>query len=350
MLCGLIGSMGYAQESEIAMTVSGAKYNENSLSNSAQQTKHDEKMVKDHQVVVIKTNNPYMGYVYVDYLYWAAKKTGVFLDMNHYVDNNLDISGHPLELKSKWTSGVRGEVGFSNIFDWMIDGSFTYYSNHRHVHYRPQWATATSLVRFNNDDAINSSDTYSKITYWTADIDIATIFNFSSSVSFKPIISVRTGSFKTKLNYFAVLSDIDTGELDQIIEAHYPIKFLGVGPKAGLNAYFKFGKTGLNILGGLNASLLYGKTHFSDYLKIQNTSTLLSDVTGHYKDLKATLGLLMGAEYRYFFDDDKMAVMVRANWETNYWWDLTDHYQPTEFICSKSLILYGVNVGIGFEF
>lgn len=355
VLFTLIGSCGYAQSTDdVAMTLNNGKYSKqdplfNDSSAPIKAEKND-KIVEPQ--INVQTKNPYLGYLSVDYLFWGAKKTGVFLDMDHFSVNDNDVVGDPIELKAKKSSGVRIELGFSNIYDWMIDAAFTYYGNHLNRHYTPKPGEATSLVHQNFSDYLNSSDTYSKLTYWTLDFEVSTLFNFSSSVTFKPIMSLRTASFKTKLNYSATQSDIDSGDFDETINAQYPLRFCGCGPKIGMNGYFKFGKTGLDIFGGINGSLVYGKVHYRDYRSDidSHANENLIDVRGTYKDLKASLGLLLGAEWKYFFDCDTKAIMIRLNWETNYWWDLTDHYQLTEFICNKSLILYGFNVGIGFEF
>lgn len=349
ILLSLTTSLVFGKEpNEISMSTSVGNY---TIFNQKENDRNNAKINQAQNN--IQTKNPYLGYCYVDYLYWAAKKTGVFLN-EKVVSTDYGTTQYPREQKAVWESGVRGELGFSNIFDWMIDGSFTYYKNQFHRLFKASPYTAYNLIK-GGAWFVDSSEIQSKLVYWTSDLDIATFFNFSRSVTFKPIISARVGFFDYKLDYSDIQSlRFGSGFIHKSLFAKFPIKFLGFGPKVGLNAYFKFDTTGLDFFGGICASLLYGKIKFSnDKQETGNTNTPIAIIRGAFHDLKASLALLLGTEWKYFFDEDSKALMIRANWETNYWWDLANYFgaqTSVGYSWNSALILYGINIGIGLEF
>jgi hypothetical protein len=299
----------------------------------------------------IQTKNPYIGYANIDYLLWASKRTDMFYELRDFVQPIVkgDMIGKLKTIKPKWSSGARAEVGFSNIYDWMISGIFTYYANTNKYHQKP---SETDVILFLNPNSIRSSLTSFKLRYWTADIDFSTLFNLSKSTTFKPFITLRGAHFHYKIQYNSTNIDLDDPEIEFFFNIKIPYSFTGFGPRAGFSTYYKCGNTGLNFWGSLSTSLLYGKvkTH-EEYSRYEEQVLLIAEnYRCHFKDLKANLQLQLGAEWKGFFDHDKKAIVLRANWETNYWWDLDNYFNDIEAFGDRSLILYGVNFGIGLEF
>lgn len=298
----------------------------------------------------VKTKNPHLGYVYLDYLYWAGKRTGMSYEVENYYYTPPSKWGDRKTVNPEWCSGFKIDMGFSNIFDWMVSGIFTYYKNR--LHDRQKFST--THVSIKTLGYVSSSETNFHLIYWTADLDFGTLFQLSSSAALKPFITARGAHFHYYSQYQAEnFSDISDPTVDESINLQAPFTFTGLGPRVGFNLICRCGNTGLNFLGLLSTSLVYGKVKYEDnYLQttFYNQRTNYLNVKGRFKDLKANLQLLLGAEWKAVFDHEKKAILLRVLWENNYWWDQVNYFNQNELHVFKSLVLYGANFGMGFEY
>lgn len=300
-----------------------------------------------NEVSFARTNNPYIGYCDIDFLWWKAKRTSFayrFLREGEIASRPV---GTIIDAKSKFSPGFRVGLGFSNVYDWMISGEVTFYQNKVLDHLKDGstiFRTLSTIVDFNS---------LFKLTYWTADFMFSNHFALNKTVSIRPFIALRGAQFK---NYI-MLDFSDTVPNDSTIyhtTYRFPYNFLGFGPNIGMKGFYEFNNTGVTLFGSVASSLLYGKVKVANFSRLPVGGTFRSIVVmrSRFDDLKASLQLQLGAFWKYYFDSKTKVFKVGMNYEGNYWWNLKDYYTRTTPItqATQSIIMSGFNVSIGFEF
>ena len=306
--------------------------------------------VKKIAPVNMGVNNPIYGYLTIDYLCWKAQRTNMYYAFS-LPDINPDYSlGEILYGKAKWKSGFRLDLNFSNIYDWTIGTVLTYYHNNSVTHDKNllhTWIYDSSV------DNINAK-VQSKITLYTLDLEFGSSFNCGKTVSIDPFISLRTAQVKHLVNLHL------TGQVYASSNQNYSTayltkqKFLGFGPRIGAKWEYRIGRTGLDIFSLFSASLLYGKMKVDP--SYENTSYFANAHHNPYEnyfqkfqDLKATIQLVLGSQWKYYWDHDMKSFILRFAWEANYWFDQGAYFKE-ENNDQRSLIFSGLNIGIGFEY
>jgi hypothetical protein len=283
--------------------------------------KQEIQMLKDRLDNLGKTHNPTNGWLYMDYLYWKGHGTEWIYGLRVGGETNNEVSAL-IRGKPEWSSGARLELGFSNVYDWTIAGVATYYQN-RTTH---KITNAFPIEVVRQFESISEVSTKSKVRYAIADLEIASVYDFNKTFSVKPIFGGRGAWIKNRHNFDAIGH---ISEQSVLLSAEQDIKpthrFYGGGPRLGLRANALFGNSGCDLFGLFSTSLLYGtvKSKLTVYEQTGEEIKLVN-ISDHYKDLKVTIQLQAGLEWKYFFDCNKKAIGLRAAWESNYWWDLKD--------------------------
>jgi hypothetical protein len=313
-------------------------------------------VVVDHNPYTFdkKTANPHIGYVNVEPLCWKAgmsdfsyaTDTTVTLDN----DNLTSRSGDRLRVPRHWAGGIRIDAGFSRIYDWMMEGSVTYFhSKDRHTTNNPNIYTIVFPVTTMYDSTIKSI-----MTYQLYDLGLATNNIWGKSFIFKPYIAVRGVVIKSRESEnFDGLAIYAQQEHDGTAQFNVYTKFWGVGPKLGFKGTYRLGNSGVELFGDGSATLAYGKNHIKiHYNRIVN-DIVINDQNFREKfhDLKLGFQLLLGANYKYYFHNNKRAVTLEAAWETHYWLDEGNFLNAfIQTISQRSFLAYGITLGLGFEF
>lgn len=301
-------------------------------------------------------DNAAFGFLSLDYLYWRAQ-------MNNWVYTDELLSGtfgqdggNPVSKsimgEPAWKSGIRVAVGFSNLFDWTITGVWTYLHN-KSTSQDDHSNQVNSYVMLEH---VSLSKTTSLVNFHIGDIELASNYLFSKTVSFRPVLGIRGAWIKNNMHLMGL-------NLPAIAKTLFDHNFHGYGLRAGAFGAYLFGCSGLEIFGGFSASLLYGKVKTTNLINVtgeadpteNQTVTALAD----YNDLKSTIQLMAGLNWKYKFDCDSKSFGIHAAWEMNYWWDQMDNFQYI-FMGSEggfeiigredALIFSGVNVGMTFEY
>lgn len=306
-------------------------------------------------VIPKETENAQMGFLYIDYLFWKAQNN----------DWNWANTGHtgPIQFEDliglrgrpNWGSGCRFQVGFSKIFDWTISTIFTHYKKSTKERNVPG-----AISRFYPSQYHVGTSSKSNIHYNVADLEFAGSSYLNKTTLFKPIIGVRGAWLVDSYHHRIDTLTRGTGTVHSplvpvTIYDSIPIHFWGFGPRLGSTITYKVGDTGLNFYGTLTGSLLCGKLKDGHRIKrivydTIGTFTSIYDFKDHFRDLKATIQLIIGGEYRYFFACHNKDLFVRLSWEGNYWIDQGNYSREFEILTQRSLFLHGINLGMGFDY
>jgi len=312
--------------------------------------KHEVQALKERVDQLGKTSNPTYGWIDIDYLCWKGTGTEWNYAMG-YPSANVSqiIRGEP-----KWSSGGRVELGISNLYNWTIAAIGTYFHNNSSA----KSYGGSSLETTESFTTVSTINSYSKLQYGTADLEIACNYDLNKTFTVKPIFGARGAWIKNRY-IFDTVGTIESAPSQQILEQNH--KFCGGGPRLGLKGIAKFGDSGVNFFGLFSASLVYGKVKAEQ----PQTTIVNSPLSGstnlvqYYNDLKASIQLVVGGEWKYLFDHDTKAFALHVAWETNYWWFQKDAYdffmipgnsKPEYLNSFESIVLHGINVGIGFDF
>lgn len=305
------------------------------------------------------TRNSHCGYLNVDFLCWRGQGSDWgFAGVDDIMSNPRNVGIKGVRGEPKWKPGIRMEVGFSTPLDWNISFLWTYYHNR---------STSAIAKQAGIEDPFFDlfGTTYSSashINYNTLDLELSTNLSLLNYFTYKPFIAARClllrNGYRNHLDggLPVGMSGISP-DATNVIHHH----FWGLGPLVGSTAYFRLGKSGLDLFGTLAASLLCGRVSLKQ--DVGQNVTFSTTQTGPafnfefrdaFYDLKTSLQLLLGLQWKKWFDHDKRAVSLDVSWEANYWWDQTDDGLAGAFgagsIFSEAWILYGANFGLGFDF
>jgi hypothetical protein len=319
-----------------------------------------------HQVDVVNTEetdnidtrlnkeNPVFGFTNLEFLYWRGQDNNWYygndiLDGTFVPNSSVMLKGKTVKGTPSWKPGCRITLGFANLYDWMIDAMWTYYHNSASSH-------NNHANQFNHyGENVSYSHTKFRLNYNIGDLELTTNYPMFKTVNLSPIIGVR-GAFIKNKRYF------NSSGLNELIPIDYltslKTSYTAFGPRAGIKALYKFNRTGLDIFGVISTSLLYGKNRLKQEF-IKNENTLITDHlqwSDSAHDLNISTQLIAGLDWKYLFNHDKAAFSLYAAWEVNYWASIikdlvfnTSSSLGVSFT-SQSLILYGINIGLGFEY
>ena len=319
-----------------------------SLSNRVQML--EDQMIENS----VESQNPNSGYINFEFLYWRENQTLWNCANVQDIINNQGVLANIIG-KPEWKPGGRIEIGFTTGLNWNVSAMWTYHYNKSHSHY----SNENGLIGENFFLATEASSVF-KTNYNIGDLQLSSLFSVLKNLFIKPYIGAQGAWIKyTQDNkYSGVYPDIvhaNNGTKPSID------KWYGVGPSFGMTGYFNFGKSGLSFFGGASTALLYGnekqKVKYV-VLSLHTGSTSEIRIAQSSHQLKAHLQLLVGADFKWKFDQERKALSLHAAWETNYWWHLGEK-APLLIIGEgftglpapqEDLSLYGINVGIGFDY
>jgi hypothetical protein len=317
------------------------------LSLNSHQT-HATKETVPHQVPSGRVDNPLIGFFSLDLLCWTGQNSDWVVALDNKAHTGTFQLDNYIRGEAKWKPGFKVTLGISKVYDWVVDGTWTYYYN------KSRWMSHRSTLNTIFPAIVNLSSmilaqSKMRLDYQTWDINLGTQCRLNPSSTFTPFAGLRGSYIKNNMTTDYQGFDAQDNEVQIILTL--PNHFLGWGPRIGASANYQLGKSGVEFFGLLSASLLYGKAktrqiwYESDW---DDGNTF--DVKDNIHDLKLGLQGLIGVQYRAVLDYGKKAFSVRFAWEANYWIDKANYYAFTPYISERDLILYGANFGLVYEY
>lgn len=298
-----------------------------------------EKKVCDVEVQNLCTENPNLFFFNVDFLWWKAKGNGwIVVQDFDIISGGTFINIDNMRGDSEWNPGARVEIGFSTPLEWNIGALYTYYHNESFSKIRNTGIVAQGQTVYQIDLATSKLN----IDYNILDLELTSSCFWHKNLLIKPIFGARGAwikyTYRNKYYFYA-------SNLEQF--RNIKNQYKAGGPRMGVDAYFKVGG-GFDFMGAITASLLYGHA-YANYDRNFLTSPRRIDYE-KYTDLKGTLQMQIGANWKYLFDKDTKAFSLHLLWENNFWIELGDVYPSQAIGFAETLFTYGLNFGFGFEF
>lgn len=300
-----------------------------------------------------------------EFLYWRAN-VGVLPYAYEIAEVNPESGGIELanwiRIDYDWRPGFRLGMGWNTPYDgWDVYLNWTHLQNRSHGHIKDS-LDGDSFILVSGYNIINGGSILGldaaratwKLKYNTLDLDLGSIFYLKRSFSIHPHIGLRAGWLYQNLD-----AQYEGSGLNRISGFEGPLAFhgysdfWGIGPRIGVDTSWRFGH-GFSIYGNLSTALLYGKTTSKSEAEatLAATGELLptEDNRDHFKDLKPTLQLAMGAAWGTCFYRDKMFFGLTLGWETNYWWDQNDFNGSHDLFQNGAITLEGVTLSAKLDF
>lgn len=310
-------------------------------------------------------------FVTADFLWWKANDdsinwtlvvTDTLLNTSsnfastHYVDPN-------------WKPAFRVGMGWNTAHDdWDLYLNWTWYNNTTRESITAETSSAAGMGQIGiaalwlpTVQAGNRAANYRwRLRHNMFDIELGRKFFVSRKLALRPFGGVRGGWINRSLtiNYLnpeASLSPPVTTPGSYKDENNY----WGIGPRFGSNSEWGLG-SGFQIYADLAAALLYGqifKFRARAEEQVSGSLTEVADFTQNNDRWRVipNLQLFLGLGWGKCFADQDLFLAIKAGWEVNQYWDLSNFLNPTRaenFRSEKfsSITLQGLTTKVDFEF
>jgi len=281
-------------------------------------------------------------YITADALIWAVENRAwpyyIVLEPEDdpYIWNFKDRKLH-------FDPGFRVGFGFKTRFDWDAFFGYTFF----HSTIKEQASSEEGLFGLFFGLPFQTIKAKYEMDYDMIDLEIGRPFHAGKYLAFKPYFGARGGWLEQKgQNDYEGEIQVIPG-IDDTVPARnrFREKMWLIGPRAGMDGDFFFGKTGLSIWGKFAGALLYTET--DNYLEIYATDLTTSEMylqtrtTRKYSDLKATLQIACGLAWGDLLDNDQFGLCLRAGWEANYWFN---QFQESIFLRRPDITPFGADI------
>lgn len=286
--------------------------------------------------------NAYIGSLWAEILYWNTVTTDWVLGFKCDFDDDLYSTIHK---EIGWGPGGRMGINFSNLSDWTMGLVGTYYHNSKSAHETNDHIYLGVVLS-------NDHSSYSKITYYTIDLNLSSRLALTKSISFGSLMGAKSVVIRNKL--ISHVFGYDTHEEPFNSTFASPFKYLGFGPQVGLMGFYKCGTSSFEFFASLNSSLVYGKNSTSlDVKDLIDQSQ--NHVFNNFHELLASLQIAMGVSWKYCFCDSHYSLGFHLSYEANLWWDITNRIQVIGENAildnnGSNFTLHGGNFGLTFAF
>lgn len=335
----------------------------------------------------------------LDVLYWQTKMAGsTYCAINDgLVNQPINFTLTPREPNFQWAWGFKLGAGYNFEHDkWDTKLQYTFFRNHAKDYVNPLSLpsaimspilevgapiTYPSAMAFQEKNVIVSYADQAKASlknrYDNLYLDLgrdffvskylsmrpsfgaeAAWFTFTSNVKFSggtpislPVAQVAEDTILDLSRYEGDFTYKNTRTLDGvgdcILQTNFKEKFVGIGPRAGLDTRWHLGE-GFSIYGDVNAALLYG--YFKNTLSQTYGDQPANEVTAYYKfhRLVPTAKFELGLIYDKYIMCETQHVSMALGYENQFYWDV--FYSGAYMGNRGGVGMYGVNLKFQWDF
>jgi len=340
----------------------------------------------------------------LDVLYWQTKMAGsTYCAINDGLANQpINFTLRPREPNFQWAWGFKLGAGYNFEHDkWDTKLQYTFFRNHAKDYVNPlslpsviispiieagaplTYVSATAfeeknvIVSYADQTRASLKNRYDNL-YLDLGRDFfvskylslrpsfgaeAAWFTFTSNVKFSggtPVslpVAQEANNASIDLSQFQI-EDIsgnipftETRTLDGVgdcnLQTNFKEKFVGIGPRAGLDTRWHLGE-GFSIYGDVNAALLYG--YFKNALSQTYGDQPANEARAYYNfhRLVPTAKFEMGLVYDKYIMCETQHVSMALGYENQYYWDV--FYSDVFMGLPAGMGMYGVNLKFQWDF
>lgn len=189
--------------------------------------------------------------------------------------------------------------------------------------------------------------TRGKITFNSLDLELGKRFLVLKNVSLRPFGGLKTAWFKYRFNttFDGVVSQTDASVLTNVVDTSKD-RVWGIGPRAGLNSRWIFGRSNFAFVANAAASLLWER------FRPKASATFTDDgVAGgvilkeNIKEFKPSAELFVGFDWGACVSKE-VFINLSAGYEVQYWWDQI--MMPT--VSPKAYDMHGLTTSLRLDF
>jgi hypothetical protein len=326
----------------------------------------------------------------LDVLYWQTKMgNSTYCAINDGIANSpIKFNMTPREPNFQWAWGFKIGAGYNFDHDkWDTKLKYTFFRNHGKDYVNPlslpsgimspmidagvpltfaslvAYEAKNVRVSFADETRINLKNRYDNLY-----LDLGRDFFVSKYLSLRPSFGAEAawftftsnmkftgGASQTALVPSTQFKDgqLQSGYTQQVtlfnavgdcnLQAMFKEKFVGIGPRAGLDSRWHLGE-GFSIYGDVNAALLYG--YFKLNASQQYTDQPQNLATAYYKfhRLVPTAKFELGVVYDKYIMCETQHVSIALGYENQYYWDV---YTP---VVAAGVGMYGVDLKFQWDF
>ncbi len=346
-------------------------------------------------------------YITLDFLWWISNEPETpfaFVSTNtasFASSNNLAVpqQGYNANVKYKWDPGFRVGIGWDTGYDgWEVFADWLWYYSATSSSVSANLVPGSSSNNGNSTVSqgvhypaifwygLNGSGSGQQVSYDAPlasatgkyrilvnmfDFLIARSYYISCGLAMKPYIGATGGWIDRRLRTSFGDGVPNTTSVSGTVpfllaDSTYASKanYWGVGPRAGLDGFWKLGM-GFEFIGKMSTALLYGNT-FNNYETI--TSAGITSVYGagannsifnitnnkHNWRIVPNLQLYLGLGWGDCFSCGQYYFGINAGWEADFFWNLPNFVNPTSLLQSSTAAhtvdLAGLTVDVRFDF
>jgi hypothetical protein len=172
--------------------------------------------------------------------------------------------------------------------------------------------------------SLQRADAHLKLWVNRVDLNVGRVFSLARNSSIKALVGLETAWIRQryKITYLENLS-----EGQETVLIHNECNFWGIGPHLGLQTFWGITKY-FGLLANLDASFLYG--YYTTTYNQSLGSSLQEKILSHFRITRVVLNTLIGPEFRYYFNKQKLDLRIHLAWEHGIYFDQNRFLLPTK--------------------
>ncbi len=267
-----------------------------------------------------------------------------------YSDDNTTnptapINGSLREVNGSWSWGVNAMVGYKTGHDgWDVRAVNSYYNcNDSSSMSKGAGGTVIPVrvaLQFTDTEYnyVDEAKSNLDITYDLLGLELGRDFYVSQYLSLRPNYGLLASWVWTAQKTAYTGGDIGSTDSYYVRDL---TNWFGIGPEFGIDTTWALGK-GLSLFANGKGALMYGRfknTHTEDYSATQ-TYPYDIDLSNSDHRIVPYLQAMLGLQYDFKTEDNKHAFLVRAGWNTQFFFSQNQSITPDYTSANDSYVTF----------
>lgn len=300
-------------------------------------------------------------FVMADLLYWHVYEGGTDYSLSKEISGPVNFpktSGKSSRVHFDWNFGFRVGAGYHFEHDaWDAFVNFTWFQadgkGHAHAH-----SDETLVPQKGALDTVTAKKikAHWDIHNYIVDLELGRRYFVSKFLAFRPQVGLETAwIFQHRRFKMRQPLDLTTGVEGGSVRGK--CNFWGIGPRAGVEGTWYFGKR-FSLFGAIDGALLWGRFDTKNKEKIETPSGDIPSlrVDDDFHRLVPNAQMALGLSWASNICSDMFHLAIKLGYEFQYWWRQNQflNEQQVQFFGlqheSKDLSINGVTLDVCFDF